>query len=444
MTDKPYLFLAIRDEFLAIKELLGENKLLFLILLLIFIGSLYLIKPFPDTRIRIAAAGSDSAYTLLARAQASFLKTKGVDLVIEETQSSIQSAQLLIAGKKGVNAAFIQGGVLDGELADQINSLGSVDFEPVWIFYRKGLSGHPERLKDLSNLRVGVGPNPSGTWIIAQKLFALNGIHIEKNENFKVDSYEANFEDLLSGKLDALINVNPVTDPVIARLLREPRVELFELTHASAYDKQLPFVKVVTLPAASIDIAKQIPPKDISLLATTTNLAISKDMHPALQVMLLLSSKEAQRASRSLFLSNEEKFPAYMDPTIPISEAASSFYDYGLPQTMRYLPFWLAGFIDRVWVYILTLLAIFIPLSQLNFNLRAIRFQIRINRIQRELLSYEREIKSGSLPSDRLSKISQRLEQLSNIEMRQPIPTGCESDYFDFLGRIDELRSRLN
>lgn len=444
MSDKPYFLLAIRDEFLAIKELIGENKLLFSILFLIFIGSLYFIKPFPDTKIRIAAAGGDSAYALLARAQASFLRTKGIELIIEETQSSIQSAQMLIDGKKDVNAAFIQGGVLNEELADQINSLGSVDFEPVWIFYRKGLSGHPERLKDLSNLRVGVGPNPSGTWIIAKKLFALNGIRIEKNENFKVDSYEANFEDLLSGKLDALINVNPVTDPVIARLLREPRIELFELTHASAYDKQLPFVKVVTLPAASIDIEKQIPPKDISLLATTTNLAISKDMHPALQIMLLLSSKEAQRASRSLFLSNEEKFPAYMDPTIPISEAASSFYDYGLPQTMRYLPFWLAGFIDRVWVYILTLLAIFIPLSQLNFNLRTTRFQIRIDRIQRELLTYEREFENGPISEDRRSKISQRLERLSKFEVSQTIPAGCESEYFDFLGRLDELRSRLN
>lgn len=86
--------------------------------------------------------------------------------------------------------------------------------------------------------------------------------------------------------------MNPVADPVITRLLREPSVELFELTHAPAYDAQLPFVKVITLPAASIDIAKQIPPKDISLLATTTNLAVSKDMHPVLQVMLLVASKE--------------------------------------------------------------------------------------------------------------------------------------------------------
>lgn len=443
MSEKTYFLLAVRDELKAIKELLYENKVLFILIFTFFIGGLYFIKPFPGSQIRIAAAGKDSAYAMIAKAQASFLKSKGISLAIEETQSSIQSATSLATSEGGVNAAFIQGGVLSEELADQIKSLGSVDFEPVWIFHRKGFGGHPDRLRDLSKLRVGVGPYQSGTWIIAKKLFSLNGISIEKDQSFKVDSYENNLEDLLSGKLDALINVNPVTDPIVARLLRDPRVELFELTHANAYDTQLPFVKVVTLPAASIDIAKQIPPKDISLLATTTNLAVSKDMHPVLQVMLLVSSKEAQRATRSLFLSNEEKFPAYMDPTIPISEAASNFYDYGMPQSMRYLPFWLAGFIDRVWFYIITLLAIIIPLSQLNLNLRVTRFQIRISRIQRELLDYEREVETQSLTPDRSTYILNKVNGILSAETKKNIPAGCESEYFDFLARLTDLRSRI-
>jgi hypothetical protein len=218
----------------------------------------------------------------------------------------------------------------------------------------------------------------------------------------------------------------------------------FELTHASAYDKHLPFVKVLTLPAASIDFARQIPRKDVSLLATTTNLAVNKEMHPALQLMLLAAVRDAQRTSQNLFLSNEEKFPAYMDKSIPISEAASDFYDYGVPQTMRYLPFWLAGLIDRIWVYVLTLLAIIIPLSQLNFNLRSIRFGMRIEKIQRELLAYEQELNSQVVARDRLTYIESRVDQLIQNEGKQNIPAGCASDYYDFLERLTDFRSKLN
>lgn len=291
MSEKSYFLTVIRDELIAIRGVLYENRILFTLILAIFLGALYFLRPFPGKNIRMAASGKDSAYVLIAKSQASFLQEKGIRLEVEETQSSAQSARMLATSEGGVNAAFIQGGVLSEDVAEQIQSLGSIDFEPVWIFYRKDLVRRPDRLKDLAKLRVGVGPNQSGTWIIAKKLFALNGISIEGNK-FKVDGYENNLTDLLSGNLDAIINVNPVADPVITRLLREPSVELFELTHAPAYDAQLPFVKVITLPAASIDIAKQIPPKDISLLATTTNLAVSKDMHPVLQVMLLVASKE--------------------------------------------------------------------------------------------------------------------------------------------------------
>jgi hypothetical protein len=166
-------------------------------------------------------------------------------------------------------------------------------------------------------------------------------------------------------------------------------------------------------------------------------------MHPALQVMLLSAMRDAQRTSQNIFLSNEEKFPAYMDSSIPISEAASNFYDYGVPQTMRYLPFWLAGLIDRIWVYVLTLLAIFIPLSQLNFNLRSHRFGMRIEKIQRELLTYEQELNSQVTPSDRLAYIKSRVDQLIENENKQNIPAGCASDYYDFLERLTNFRSKL-
>jgi len=442
--EKNYFLLAAKDELIAFKELIFENKILFVLLLIIFSCGLYFIDPIAGREIKIAAAGQDSGYSAIARDQMSFLKDKGIFLSLKDTHSSIQSAQLLAESKDGVNAAYIQGGVLTPELAEKIQSLGSVDFEPVWIFYRKGLANKLDRLKDLARFRVGVGPSQSGTWIIANKLFLLNGINIASDEKFKVDSYENNLDDLLSGKLDAVINVNPAIDPIISKLLHSKNIELFELTHAAAYDIQLPFVKVVTLPAASIDIAEQIPPRNISLLATTTTLAVSKDMHPGLQMMLLMATKESQRVSRSLFLTSEEKFPAYIDPSISISAAASSFYDYGVPQVMRYLPFGVAAFIDRIWVYILALLAIVLPLTQLNLNLRSIRFRMRLEKVERETLLFEQELIKKNIDPDRMFERAKRLDELLNQAARLKIPAGCETDYLEFLGRLTDIRARMS
>lgn len=442
MPEKNCVFTAARDELNAIKELILENKLSSIFILCIFIGGLYYVDPFPGRAIRLAASGQDSGYALIAQSQALFLKEKGINLSVQNSNSSIQSAQLLASSQDGVNAAFIQGGVLDPDLAERIQSLGSVDFEPVWIFYRKGLAGHPERLKDLSRYRVGVGPSQSGTWIISKKLFSLNGIDIASNPHFKVGSYEDNLADLLNGKLDVVINVNPVIDPVVNRLLHDPKIELFELTHAAAYDKQLPFLKVVTLPAASIDVAKQIPLKDISLLATTTNLAVSKNMHPSLQTVLLMAAKNVQRGSSRSFLSDEEQFPAYIDRSIPISEAATRFYDYGVPATIHYFPFWLAGFIDRTWIYILTLFAILYPLSYLNLNLRSIRFRMRIERIQRELIFFSIQLEDPILSVDQRTAISNRIEQILIMESKLYAPSGSEGEYLDFLTQLHEMRAR--
>ena len=67
------------------------------------------------------------------------------------------------------------------------------------------------------------------------------------------------------------------------------------------------------------------------------------------------------RSSVQLFFAGRNEFPSYVDPLVPLSPVASKFYDYGPPPATRYLPFWIAGFVDRAWVLLLTLAAISHP-----------------------------------------------------------------------------------
>ncbi len=442
MFEKNYLLLVVRDELIALKELFIENRILVLVLLMVFVGSLYFINPIPPHIVRIAFTGSDSGYALIARDQQIYLKEKGIDLSTQEAKNSKQSALLLTDPSSGVDAAFIQGGVLDTRLAESIESLGSVSYEPVWIFYNKRIERKLDRFKDLAKLKVGLGPKDSGTWAVAKQLFALNGIDIDADPHYQSDTYENNLTDFLSGKLDVVINVNPHIDPVVNRLLHEPSAAIFELTHAVAYDKNLPFVKVVMLPASSIDVAKQIPSRDIALLATPTTLAVRKGVHPSLQMMLLMATKDAQRVTNNLYISNEEKFPAYIDTTIPISNAATQYYDFGLPASLRYLPFWLGGFVERMWLVLLGLFAIAYPLSKINVSLRKVRYDNQLSYIWRQCVAIEGELAQAQENSVRKQQVLARLNTMREKVLSQRVPVDCESSYFDLIELLDDLISK--
>lgn len=88
----------------------------------------------------------------------SSIRTHGVDLKIEESTGSVENAELLVDDRDDVEIALIQGGALTPIQAAKIYSLGSVGYEPVWIFYRRDAPGKSEYLTDLLGKRIGIGP----------------------------------------------------------------------------------------------------------------------------------------------------------------------------------------------------------------------------------------------------------------------------------------------
>ncbi|WP_114663001.1 hypothetical protein [Polynucleobacter necessarius] len=82
-----------------------------------------------------------------------------------------------------------------------------------------------------------------------------------------------------------------------------------------------------------------MPQKEVTLLATTTSLVVKKSTHPDLQLAILIAARDANRSSPNLFFAKRDEFPAYLDPSIPISPVAEHFYNYGPPHAMKYLPY---------------------------------------------------------------------------------------------------------
>ena len=437
-----YLRQALHDEARALRELVIEQRILVLLLLAIIAGAVYFLKPFPPRHLSMAAGSSGDGYTLMAQTVSAYFRAHGVDLKIEQSTGSVENAELLVDDRDDVEIAFIQGGALTPEQAAKIYSLGSVSYEPVWIFYRRGAPGKHEFLTDLRGKRIGIGPERGGTRPMARELFGLNGIPIDGDDRFVVAPYEDNLQDFKDGNLDVLMVVAPYFDPEIQQLLLNPEFVLFDFRDAPAYAKSLQYIHQLTLPAFSVNIEKRIPERDVRLIATTTSIAVSKQLHPDIQTLLLMAARDEQRASQFLFFSKRGEFPSYVDPTIEASPVAMHFYDYGVPPGMRYLPFWMAGFIDRLWVLLLTLFAITYPLVRLNVHLRDLRFHIKHHRLYEELLAIERDVCETPRASDAAASFQRRLDILNRHAISDKVPVGMEASYFQLLNAIELLRNK--
>ena len=438
MKPKNYFLEVVIEELRAIKEIALEQKFFAILFIASLVMVIYFLEPTPPKKIRVAG------YASMVEAIKDYFEKEGFEVDSVPSEGSIQNAELLAAPHSNVDIAFIQGGAIDGELASRVQSLGSIAYEPVWIFYQKSLGKKITTLKDLSKLRVGVGPEKGGTRPLVKELFLLDGISIENNPNFVVDSYDKNDSDFKEGKLDAIIVVTPFLDPSIQKLLREPRAILFNFDLASAYVKKVSHIEEVIVPKASIDIQKMIPPQDVKLIATTTSLAVRKDFNKDLQFLMLVAMKNLNRNPDMLFFSRRQEFPAYMDPTIEASPVALKFYDYGIPEIMRYLPQKISGFANRFWVLMLSIATIIYTLTKFNVKLRAVRYRVKHRIGYQKLLDFEKLISTQTLQSSTYKEILAEIEELNTSLAKEKVPVGFESEYFQFMLAVELLENKIH
>ena len=110
-----------------------------------------------------------------------------------------------------------------------------------------------------------------------------------------------------------------------------------------------PFLQKLRLPEGAVDLARNVPPTDVTLLAVMANLVAVEDIHPVI-VDLMLEAAGKVHGGAGLFQRVGE-FPAPRDLDLPLSSDAERFYK-GSPSIMRrYLPFWMVVWINRFLVH---------------------------------------------------------------------------------------------
>jgi TRAP-type uncharacterized transport system substrate-binding protein len=427
----------VRVALISVRDLVLTAGPFVLIALALLIAAYFVLDPMPPGRAVLATGPEGSAYAEFGKRYAAELQRYGIEVVLKPSMGARENLRLLQAPKEQVDFAFVQGGSNPDkeEAVDRgLLSLGAVNYEPVWIFRR----GKPlARLADLRGLRVNTGVRGSGTPGIIRRLLEANFVDRDELTRESLAETPAVMA-LLEGKLDAAVLVSPPESPMVQMLLQTPDIHLYEYAHAEAYSRRFPYLVSVVLPRGVVDLSRDVPREDVTLIATTTALLAREDTHPALMQLFVQAATRVHGGPS--WIARAGEFPNARHGEYPLAKEAARFYQSGPPLLQRYLPFWLANLIDRMWVALFSIIAVLIPLSRLLPPLYEFRVRSRIFRWYRYLRQIEADREGGQVPREELLASLDKLERRASAIT---VPLSYADELYALRQHIDLVRGRL-
>src|SRR5262249_13364893 len=134
--------------------------------------------------------------------------------------------------------------------------------------------------------KLSIGPYGSGTRALALQFLALNGIDPSIAQLLPL-SEEQSSDALLKREIDAVFMVTSWDTAAVRQLLASSEVKLATFPRADAYVALYPFLTKLVLPTGVGNMVTNRPPIDVNLLAAKASLIVRKDLHPAIQYLLL-------------------------------------------------------------------------------------------------------------------------------------------------------------
>jgi TRAP-type uncharacterized transport system substrate-binding protein len=398
---------------------------------------LRLVQPSPPGVITIATGGTSGAYFGFAKRYAEHLARSGIRLEVRSTGGSIENARLLADPNSGVDLALLQGGVSNSGDLPGVVSLGRAFVEPLWVFYRSG--GPIDMLHQLRGRRIAIGPEGSGTRHLALTLLRSNEID-DTSATLIPSTGKAAAEALVAGDVDAVFLAMAPESPLVQSLVRDPAIRLMSFSQADAYTRHMPFLQRIVLPKGGFDLVRNIPDRDVALVAPVAAVVARNTLHPALSGLLVDAMREVH-GKGGLFHRFGE-FPKAIDPEFELGNDVERHYKAGPSFLKRFLPFWLAIFIERMLVLAVPVVGLFIPL----FKGVPLVYKWRINR--RLLYWYGRlKVLESQVAADPdgagIATQRRELDRIDQAVRIIPVPLGFSEQYYTLRGAIDLVRQRV-
>jgi TRAP transporter TAXI family solute receptor len=398
---------------------------------------LRLIEPSPPRQVTIATGGQTGAYYAFARRYSGVLDRAGIRLEVRPTAGSVENVRLLADAASGVDLALLQGGIAGPDDRARLTSLGRVFLEPLWVFYRA--TEPVDMLHQLRGKRLAIGPEGSGTRRLALDLLDANEINATSTRLLPVSGTAAG-EALLAGDVDAVFLVMAPEAPLIQKLVRSPGIRLMSFAQADAYARRMPYLQRITLPRGGFDLVRNVPATDVAMIAPVAAVVARPGLHPAVAGLMIEALRDTH-GNGNLFQRFGE-FPTPIDPEFAVTADVERYYKAGPSFLKRYLPFWLAVFLERLMLLALPLAGIAIPMLKGLPLLYRWRIKRRLARWYARLKALEMRIDADTGGHD----ASVHRADVARIEAAVAstrVPLGFAEEYYMLRAAIDLVRQRI-
>ncbi|MGV7244791.1 TAXI family TRAP transporter solute-binding subunit [uncultured Caballeronia sp.] len=397
------------------------------------------IKPAIQRTIVITTGADGGIYRGFADRYAPILKQDGIVLDIRSSSGSIENYQRLSKPGSDYEVGFVQSGTVSAKEADGLQTIAAVSYEPIWVFYR----GDPviNRLAQLRGKRIAIGVPGSGLLDVSLQLLAYSGITAVNTALLKMDAGKA-YQELNAGRLDAAFFIGR-PDGTMQQTLLNSSLKLMNFAQADALVQKFPALSKVIFPRASTSIVNDLPQADVTLLAATALLVSKDSLHPALTYLLLDAAKRVHGAED--YFTPMNTFPNANTEEFPVSDESTRYFRSGRPILQRYLPFWLASFVERRLLILLPFMALLLALLQALPRMAERQIKNRLVIWYREIKSLEDEIWKVNRPT--ADQIAQWRDEIQNLDAHAneiSIPQRYLQDVYNLKQAIGFVRARID
>jgi TRAP-type uncharacterized transport system substrate-binding protein len=404
----------------------------------IAVAALVLMLRMPPNVIVMATGTAGSAYSETGKRYQSMLAKAGVEVRLVTTGGSVENLSLLQDPTSGVSVGLVQGGVAGVTDVSEVESLGTLFYEPLWWFHRREITG--VGVETLLGRKVSIGPEGSGTRALALEMMKRTGVEPLIGELLDLAPRVA-AQKLLAGEIDVAFILTAWDAVSVQSLIGDERIALAGFPRTDAFVALFPFLRKVTVPRGVGSFINDQPPADVALVATKASLIVRKDLHPALQYLLLTAAAEIH-AGPSIF-NRPGEFPAAEAIDIPLSSEAVRFYKSGLPFLHDQFPFWMAALIGKLVILLIPILGVLYPMMRFFPRIYDWAMRRKVLRMYGELRLLEDELARARANGGETRDLVARLDRLEQQANHVRVPNTYASMIYILRDHIDQVRAGL-
>lgn len=405
---------------------IGRNIILGLIASVVALGLIglliWVVNPFPSRDIKISTGPEATLYYQYAQKYAEAFAKQEINLEIVVGNGSTQTIERLLNDE--VDFGFVQGGTLKDVDLSKLVSIGSLYYEPIWLFYRDGVE--IQQLNDLKGKRVAAGIEGTGIRLIAEQVLGLNNVTPD-TATFVDSSVPDAAEALKHGEVDAAFFVMSPTSSVAYDLLTADGIQLLNIDRAEAYSRKLNFLNKVVLSEGILNFETNVPDLDYELIATTTVLMAHQNTLEE-HIFLVLPHLIAFHNMRGVFEADGE-FPSGLYVEAKLHPTAERYYANGATFVTRFLPPVWAAIADRLIILLIPIITLMVPIVQTVPSIYY-RFGIRYKIVNWYSQLHQLDTDTSLLSDEELK---QRIEQIAQLEYQARFTRSVPKDYLDEL-----------